>query len=91
MPGATRVVLQERDREPLRGARPGNGYRLMVDVFAEFGARARIATWRLDVKRTGEAGTEREWAIADQERMSSVENLYRLSLNADEAVRRRAT
>jgi hypothetical protein len=82
MPGANRSVLQERDRLPLQGSLPGNGYRLMVDVMAEFGSRARIATWQLDVKRTGAAGTEREWTIADQERISSVENLYRVSLNA---------
>ena len=82
MPGANRSVLQERDRLPLQGSLPGNGYRLMVDVMAEFGSRARVATWRLDVKRTGAAGTEREWTIADQERISSVENIYRVSLNA---------
>ena len=80
--GATRVVIQERDREQLRGTLPGNGYRLMVDVFTEFGARARVASWRLDVKRIAEPGSSQEWAIADQERLSSVENLYRLSLNS---------
>ena len=81
MPGVNRSVLQERDRLPLAGA-PGNGYRLMVDVMAEFGSRARVATWQLDVKRTGPAGTEFEWTIADQERISSVENIYRVSLSA---------
>ena len=55
MPGASRAVVQERDRQPLPGMLPGNGYRLMVDVLAEFGSRARIATWRLDVKRTAAA------------------------------------
>jgi hypothetical protein len=82
MPGANRSVLQERDRTPLPGTLPGNGYRLMVDVIAEFGSRARVATWRLDVKRTGQAGTDREWTIADQERLSSVENIYKVGLNA---------
>ena len=82
MPGVNRSVLQERDRLPLAGALPGDGYRLMVDVMAEFGARARVATWQLDVRRTGPAGTEFEWTIADQERISSVENIYRVSLNA---------
>ena len=84
-PGANRAVVQERDRQPLSGTLPGNGYRLMVDVFAEFGSRARIATWRLDVKRMGEAGTDREWTIADQERLSSVESIYRVGLNATKA------
>jgi hypothetical protein len=81
LPGATRAVMKERDREPLRGTLAGNGYRLMVDVLTEFGPRARAATWRLDVKRVGERGTAQEWAIDDEERLSSVENLYRLALN----------
>jgi hypothetical protein len=80
MPGASRSVLQERDRAAL-GGDSSNGYRLMVDVMAEFGSRARIATWRLDVKRTGAAGAENEWTIADAVRISSVENIYRLALN----------
>ena len=78
MPGVNRTVVQERDRQPLPGTLPGNGYRLMVDVLAEFGSRARIATWRLDVRRTGDAGADREWSVADQERLSSVENIYRV-------------
>ncbi len=80
MPGATRSVVQERDRAALGGDATG-GFRLMVDVMAEFGSRARIATWRLDVKRTGAAAAENEWTIADAERISSVESIYRLVLN----------
>ena len=38
---------------------------------------------RRQAHRGGRA--EREWTIADQERLSSVENLYRLSLNATKA------
>ena len=78
-PGATRVVMRERDREALSGTLPGNGYRLSVDVFTEFGNRARNATWQLDVKRIGQGGDE-VWRIADQRRLSLVENLHRLSL-----------
>jgi len=85
IPGATRAVVRERDREPLAGTLPGNGYRLMVDVFAEFGSRARVATWRLDVKRTGQAGTDGEWTINDEEKLSSVDNIYRVGLNATKA------
>ncbi|MEP7304615.1 MAG: M1 family aminopeptidase [Acidobacteriota bacterium] len=77
VPGATRVAVKERDREPLRGTLPGNGYRLSVDVFVEFGQRARNTTWQLEVKRVGD-----EWEIAGQDRMAQVENLNRLSLNA---------
>ncbi len=79
MPGALRTVLQERDR---LATQSGNGYRLMVDVMSEFGTRARVATWQLDLRRTGVAGADREWTIAAQERLSFVENLYRLKLNA---------
>lgn len=75
LPGATRVALQERDRETLRGALPGSGYRLFADVFAEFGDRARISTWRLDVRRQDDA-----WRLLEAERITSTENLYRLSL-----------
>jgi hypothetical protein len=78
---ADRTVIQERDREPLRGSLPGEGFRIIVDVFTEYGNRSRVGTWRLDLKRVGDAGEEREWAIADEERLSSLENLYRLSLN----------
>jgi hypothetical protein len=77
--GATRVVLREREREPLTGTLPGNGYRISLDVFTEFGNRARSATWRLDVKRIG-LGSDEIWRIADQRRLTLVENLHRLSL-----------
>src|SRR5947207_8250484 len=80
IPGATRVVIQERDRQPLPGTLPDNGYRVMVDAFAEYGGRGRIATWMLDVKRVGDAGAAQEWAIAAEERVSSVESLYRLAI-----------
>src|SRR5436190_2690373 len=80
LPGATRVVIQERDRQPLPGTLPDNGYRVMVDAFAEYGGRGRIATWMLDVKRVGDPGAAQEWAIAAEERVSSVESLYRLAI-----------
>ena len=77
-PGATHVVIQERERLPLAGALGGTEYRVLVDVFAEFGANSRVATWRLDVTRIGD---EDDWRIADQQVVTTVENLYRLSLN----------
>ena len=60
---STRTVIQERDREPIKDTAPGSAFRLMVDVFSEFGNRARAASWRLDLKRVGEPGSDREWAI----------------------------
>ena len=77
MPGAARVAVQERDRLTLR-----NGYRLLIDVMSEFGSRARVATWQLDIKRSGDAG-DGEWTIAAQDRLSVVDNLYRLKLTTD--------
>src|SRR5438067_1515929 len=53
-PGVTRAVLKERDREPLRGTLPGNAYRLIVDLLTEFGSHARVSTWRLEIKKTGD-------------------------------------
>ncbi len=79
-PGVTRVVIQERDRQPLPGTLPGDGHEVLVDAFIEAGPRARVATWRLDVKRAGDGAS---WRIADQERITGVESLYRLSLNPD--------
>ncbi len=81
VPGVAHAAVQERDREPLN-ATVGRGYRLIVDTFADFGTHARIATWRIDLVRTGAAGTDGEWAVADAERTSSVENIFRLSLSA---------
>jgi peptidase M1-like protein len=75
-PGATRVVIQERDRQNLLGTLPGNGYALTVDAFVEYGDRARIATWQLEVKRVDD-----DWRIAGQQMLSAVENLYRLSVS----------
>src|SRR5205814_9481556 len=80
-PGMTHVVIQERDRGPLAGTVPGNGYSLVVDAFEEYGDRARVSTWWLDLMRDRDAATDAEWLIADQRRVSSVENLYKLTLN----------
>jgi hypothetical protein len=80
LPGSTRVVIQERDREALPGTLRDEGYRLMVDAFPNIG-RARAATWFIDVKRVGRSGSDREWAISGEERVSAVESLYRLAVN----------
>jgi peptidase M1-like protein len=77
-PGVTRVAIVERDRQHLIGTLPGTGYRIIVDAFIEYGSRARIATWQFDIKKIDDA----EWRIADQERLSAVENLFKLGLTA---------
>jgi len=79
LPGASHAVVQERDRQKLPTA-PGAAYRLIVDTFTDFGTHARISTWRIDVARPDGDGAPGEWAIVDEERISSVENIFRLSL-----------
>ena len=77
-PGATRVVVQERDRQQLTlPGIPGGGYGLTVDAFIEFGNEARVATWQFAVRRSGDS-----WALIRQQLLSSVDNLFRLSLDA---------
>ncbi len=78
LPGARRVVVQERDRQPT----DGNRTRVMLDVFADHGTNARITTWRLDLVPAGAAAAGgAAWRIADEDRLSSVDSLYRLALN----------
>ncbi len=74
--GATRAVIRERDRIPFGSSLEPAGYRVVVDVFVEFGARARVATWQLDLQRN-----EGSWQILNAQRLTSVENLFRLSLD----------
>jgi hypothetical protein len=77
-PGATRALVRERGRDALAGAPSGTGYRLVIDAFVESGDRARIATWRVDLRKCD----DREWRVADLRRLSGVDNIYRLSINA---------
>ena len=74
--GATRAVIQERDRIPFGSSLEPGGYRVVVDVFVEFGRRARVATWQLDIQRK-----DGPWQIIDADRLTSVENLFRLALD----------
>src|SRR3954462_8506115 len=79
LPGMTRALIQERDRGPLPGTLPGDGYTVVVDAFEEHGARARVATWALALKRNKDASeAETEWQIKDEERLSSIDDLYRI-------------
>ncbi len=83
--GITRAVVHERDRTALAGALPGDGYRLLLEVFIENGQRGRFATWQLDVRRPSRANDDRPeapdaWKIVGAERLSNIEGLYRLAL-----------
>lgn len=79
--GVTRAVVRERDRAPLAGALPGEGFRLIADIFTETGARGRITTWRLDVRRPRETTERQPWRVIGQEKLSVIEGLHRLALH----------
>ena len=79
--GVTRAVVRERDRTDLMGALPGEGYRIIAEVFIETGARGRILTWKLDIRRPRETEDRQPWRVVSEERLSSVEGLHRLALH----------
>jgi len=82
--GVTRVVVKERDRSALQGTLPGEGFGLIVEVFMETGARGRIATWRLDIRRPrGEDVGRQPWRILAHDRLASIDGLHRLSLHPE--------
>ena len=82
--GITRVVVKERDRAALPGSLPGEGYRLVIEVFQETGRRAQIATWSLDIRRPrGEDLGSQPWRILSEDRLASIDGLHRLSMQAD--------
>jgi hypothetical protein len=74
--GATRAVVKERERLPFGSTLAPTGYRVVADVFVEYGQRGRVATWQLDLQRRGD-----ELEIFDARRLSTVERLFRLSLD----------
>ena len=88
-PGITRAVIRERDRAPLEGTLPGDGYRLLVEILVERGSRARIETWRLDIRRVPTETSDDEWRVAGQQALASVDGLQRLALNPSKAWRAR--
>ena len=85
--GITRTVVRERDRAPLDGTLPGDGYRLMVEVFTEYGIRARITTWQMDIRRVEGTPDLDSWQISDQMLLTTLDGLFRLSLNPSKQYR----
>ena len=82
--GITRVVVKERDRSALQGTLPGEGFRLVVEVFMETGPRGRITTWRLDIRRPrGDDIGRQPWRILAEDRLASIDGLHRLSLHTE--------
>jgi len=77
----TRATVRERDRQALEGALPGDGYRIIVEILTETASRARVMTARFDVRRPSGGDTD-SWRIVAIERLTFVQGLYRLRLDA---------
>jgi hypothetical protein len=79
-PGSIRTALFERGRSPLEGVPPGDGFRLVVEIFVETPNRARILTAGIDIRRpTG--GDADSWRISSIDSMSAIDGLFKLRLN----------
>jgi hypothetical protein len=78
--GAVRTVVRLRDRAPLEGVPPGDGFQLVVDFFIEASGRARIVTAGLAIRRPA-GGALDSWRIVASEGLSFVDGVYRLRLD----------
>jgi hypothetical protein len=83
-PGAIRTVVRERDRGPLEAVPPGDGFRMVVEIFVESAGRGRILTAEFSIRRPP-GGAIDTWRIVAADGLSSVEGLYRLRLNTARA------
>jgi len=80
MPGAVKTTVRLRDRSPLEGAPPGDGYSLVVEFFIETTGRARILTASMDMRRpTG--GDLSSWKFVGAAGLTFVEGLYKLRID----------
>ena len=50
-PGVVEAMVKERERAPLEGVPPGDGYRTVADLFMATSGRGRVLTVGLDVRR----------------------------------------
>jgi hypothetical protein len=78
-----RVVVHEREREPLDGALPGDGFRLTADLLLESARTARIVTARLDVRRAPGDTAPGAWRLVSAQVVTLVEGLHRLEPSAE--------
>lgn len=78
-----RVVVHEREREPLDGAMPGDGFRLTADMLLEGVRTASIVTARLDVRRAPGDTAGEAWRLVSAQVVTLVEGLHRLEPSAD--------
>ena len=79
-PDTRRAVVAERDRAALPGALPGEGYRLVAELYTETPGRARIVTALMDVRRPS-GGADDTWRIVGAQAVTTVDGLYRLRVN----------
>ena len=82
-PGTRRAVVIERDRVPLDGALPGDGYRVVAELFTESDLRARIVTAQFDVRRPS-GGPPDSWRIVGARGTAAVDGLFRLTVNREQ-------
>src|SRR5262245_20077440 len=80
VPNAVHVAVRLRDRSPLEGAPPGDGFSLIVEFFVETAGKARILTTGMDVRRPP-GGAVDSWRFVAMESLTSVEGLYKIRLN----------
>jgi hypothetical protein len=79
-PGVVEAVVRERERAPLEGVPPGDGFRSVADLFVATAGRARLLTVGIDVRRPPNGGPD-SWRVVGFESLSSVDALYKLRLN----------
>lgn len=78
-PGSTRLLMIERERLTLnRTVSRTVAYRVVVDMFAEYGDSARVATLQFEMEPQPDG---LPWRLADQDSLSSVDKLFRLSVS----------
>lgn len=81
MASTVRAVVKERERGPLEGTLPGDGYRMTVDILTEDASTARLVTARVDVRRARNDTSADAWRIAGASTVTVVEGLHRLAVN----------
>ena len=79
-PGTRRAIVIERDRAALAGALPGDGYRVVVEMFTETAERARIMTVLFDVRRPP-GGADDTWRFTAAQAVTSIDGLFRLRVD----------
>jgi peptidase M1-like protein len=80
IPNVAHITVRLRDRSPLEGAPPGDGFSLIVEFFVETQGKARILTTGMDIRRPA-GGAIDTWRFVGVESLTSVEGLYKLRLN----------